>query len=169
MPYQTDKSATNGILRRPEGPLTAPQDTPALTPTIDTPYLSTGPSLGASTRPADCHAAFHPGLEKLAATHCHGHGWQTSNLVSRAVQGRAARGSRAGGCSFRPSPLPCRWTSTPRWNQCWTHACLQLSNWSPCHTRQISQPQTVSSLGPKGPWLLPKTLLPSPQELIKLS
>ena len=169
MPYQTDKSATNGILPGAEGPLTAPQDTPALTPTVYNTELRTGPTLGAGTRPADCRAAYHPGLGKEAATHCNGHGWQTSNLVSRAVHGRAARGSRAGGCSSRASHLPCRWTSTPRWNQCWTHACLQLSNWSPRHTRQISQPQMVSSLGPKGPWLLPKTLLPSPQELIPLS
>ena len=37
MPYKTDKSATNGILPGLEGPLAAALDTPALTPTIDTP------------------------------------------------------------------------------------------------------------------------------------
>ena len=35
--------------------------------------------------------------------HGHGNSWHSSNLVSRAVQGRAAQGSRAGGCSFLPS------------------------------------------------------------------
>ena len=35
--------------------------------------------------------------------HGHGNSWHSSNLVSRAVLGRVAQGSRAGGCSFLPS------------------------------------------------------------------
>ena len=49
-------------------------------------------------------------------------------MVSSAVQGRAAQGSRAGGCSFLPSPLPCRWTAQHKWHQVTISAAAQPSN-----------------------------------------
>ena len=62
--------------------LAAPQVPPALTTTFDTTLLSPGPTAGAGTGPADCSVSFQ---------HHYGNGWQTSNLVSRSLQGRAAQ------------------------------------------------------------------------------
>ncbi|XP_040516392.1 uncharacterized protein LOC100858183 isoform X1 [Gallus gallus] len=78
------------------------------------------------------------------STHGCGSCWQMRHPVSRATQGSAAQRSRARGCSFLPSCLPCRWASDQRWNQSRTHAYPQPSSWFPClHTEQIHQTQTV--------------------------
>ena len=159
MAHRTDKSASNSALI---GMLAPPQDPLALTSTFDTALLSPGPNAAAGIRPADCSGPFHTALGTQAAPHGHGNGWQTCNMVSSAVQGRAAQGSRAGGCSFLPSPLPCRWASAPTWNQSRTHNCPQLSIWSPCHTGHTNQPQTVPLLRSNRSWQHQRSSCPHP-------
>jgi len=111
--YRIDKSAPNYIPPWSYRTLEAPQRPLAANPRLCPGLPSSGPSAGAGTGPNDCGASFHnPNvLGTQAAPQRHGNDRQTSNMVSRAALVRAAQGSRAGGCSFLPSHLPCRWAS----------------------------------------------------------
>ena len=87
---------------------------------------SPGPTESAGTRPTDGSSHVNVALLAQCPPKGQGNGWQTRSLVGSTTQGRAAQGSRAGGCSFLPSPLPCRWTSGQR-QTCLSSALKQVS------------------------------------------
>ena len=117
MLYRTDKSFPYYNPSWSRRDLEAPPKPLAGNPSVCQGLLSPGPTAGAGTRPADFSGPFHTSIGTQAVPLSHGNGWQTSNTVSRAVQGRAAQISRAGGCSFLHSPLPWRWTAQHKWYQ----------------------------------------------------